>query len=771
MKASRALLWLRSDWHWLVVSILVAHFVLATVYNVATPIWEGPDELGHYNHVRFLVSNLALPGPADSASPLDELTHPPLYYIFTALGTAWLDTSDDLQPVENPYAPTGIMEGGVNRFVHSDAEAFPYQGTVLAVHMARLVTTLIGTLVVAVTYSLARLLFPDKREIALGAMAINAFSPGFLFMSSVINNDILVTLFFSLALLFSVKVIIQTPRLRDLFALGGFTGLAFLSKNNALALIPVVIVVVGLVTARLLRGKRSVTLSLGGIALLLLGVALVYSWWFLRSVALFGTPTTRSAKIFGRFLQDLRDPLTAMRSANWSLLPEALRYFYTSFWAAFGWGNISAEPWVYQILGLLCLAGISGVALFMLTKADLLVKVSALLLLLSFVSLSALAIYRTLAFSDPVLRGRYALPAISAVSVLLSLGIARLTPRSLGHRPILLASLTMFLLGMMAPFRYILPAYARPPIFSSEEALDISNPLIVNFGNKIELLGYDLDPDGVRAGEFVFITLYWRSLAQMEENYTVGLSILGPHNEPYRQVAAYPGHGNYATSLWKPADIIEDSYQIRVSRKFPTPGVARIYLAVYRYPQEEHLSLLDSQGEPVARAAIFGRLPVVSAQPPEFVIEHPLHYKLGDQMALVGYEMDEAMLKVGCVELTLYWQALADMGEDYTVFVHLIDKQGQIVAQDDGQPRNGRYPTSFWNEGEIIKDVHSVCFPHDLSPGKYDLVTGVYPLRTMQRLAVLDQTGDSVPDDQIMLAEDIDLQTPDHQSFVPLVVR
>ena len=85
MKASGIASWLSDDWRWLVVCVLVTHFVLGAVYSVVTPIWEGPDELGHYHHVRFLVQNLSLPGPEDTSSPLDQLTHPPFYYMVTAI--------------------------------------------------------------------------------------------------------------------------------------------------------------------------------------------------------------------------------------------------------------------------------------------------------------------------------------------------------------------------------------------------------------------------------------------------------------------------------------------------------------------------------------------------------------------------------------------------------------------------------------------------------------------------------------------------------------
>ena len=769
MKTSRLFSWLRIEWRWLVLSILVAHLAVGTLYSFATPIWEGPDELGHYSFVKYLLDHHSLPRPEDSTSPLDQLTHPPLYYVLTALATSWVDASDELQPAVNPYAYSGIMEGGVNRFIHTDVEAFPYRGTVLAVHVARLFSVFISTLVVVVTYLLGRLLFPAQQQISLGATAITAFSPEFLYVGSVINNDILVTLFFALTLYFSVKVVMASSKLRDLFALGSFTGLAILSKYNALALIPLVIVAVGVAVARGARRQGSLRTALTGAFLLVVGLALVCGWWLFRSATVFGGLTTRSSSIVTRFLSDLADPLKAADIAHWSVLPQAVRYFYKSFWASFGWGNIEAEAWVYQVLGLLCLVGTGGFILFLIGRASLSVKVGSLMLLLGFLLVSVLAVYRTLALGDPDLRGRYAIPAISGISVLLALGVVRLTPPRLGRVPILFVTTSLFVLGLIAPFRYILPAYARPPIQSSAEAMRIPNPLAINFGNKLELIGYDLPVRRLKAGEIVPITLYWRCLTAMDENYTVGLTVLGPDDAAYGKAAAYPGRGNYATSLWKPGDIIEDSYQVRVGRRFPTPGLARIYLAVFTQPDEQHLHPLDAQGTPMGQAAIFGQLVVGPAQTPQFVIEHSTRLDLGDQMALVGYEVRDAVFTVGCPRLVLYWQALADMEADYTVFAHVLDKQGQILAQHDSQPRRGAYPTSFWEAGEIIEDVHPLCLPKDLRAGQFDVVAGAYLLQTMQRLPMYDEGGQRVPGDSIALTK-LELRVPNRRSFAPLVI-
>jgi 4-amino-4-deoxy-L-arabinose transferase-like glycosyltransferase len=770
MTAPRLASWLRDDWRWLVVAILSAHFVLGSVYSVITPIFEGPDELGHYRHVRFLIANLSLPAPEDSASPLDQLTHPPLYYAVTAILTSWVDADEDPRPVRNPFAPTGTMEGGANSFVHSDAEAFPYHGTALAVHVARLVSVLIGSLVLLVTYGLGRLLFPERREIALGAMALNAFSPAFLFLSSVVNNDIMVTLFSALTLLFSVKVVVRRPALKDLVAVGIFAGLALLSKYNALALVPVVLTCIGVTLARMERRRRSLVFSLGGVFLLLVSAALISSWWFLRSLAVFGTATTRSTKILAQFMRDIRDPLAGLSRIDWSLLPDGLRYFYTSFWASFGWGNISAATWVYQMLAVLCLAGIVGLVLFFLGKASRSSKAGAALLLLAFVLFSVLAIYRTLVVSDPSLRGRYALPTISGVSVLLSLGVVQITPRRLARFPILAAGLAMLALGVVAPFLFIAPVYARPPIISTDEASLVANRLEFNFGDKVELLGYELGVDRATVGEFVPITLYWRCLAEMQRNYTVGLSLLGPRDEPYGQVAAFPGHGNYPTSLWEKGQIIKDTYNIRVAPGFPAPNLARFYIALYIYPEQEYLPLLDGQGTEVARAATFGQVPVDYARPPAPSVKNSLRYELADRISLLGYDLDESLFSTGYGCLTLYWESQSELTEDYTVFVHVIDDQGQTVAQSDSMPRGGFYPTSYWQEGEVVADEHCLRFRGDVRPGNYRVLAGMYLLGTMQRLAALDAAGNRVLNDQCPLLERT-AASPSSRLYLPLALQ
>jgi len=96
------------------------------------------------------------------------------------------------------------------------------------------------------------------------------------------------------------------------------------------------------------------------------------------------------------------------------------------------------------------------------------------------------------------------------------------------------------------------------------------------------------------------------------------------------------------------------------------------------------------------------------------------------------------------ITLTLYWGARETVLADYQVFVHLLDAGPGPVAQGDGPPLAGNYPTTMWAPGEIVADPHPVALPASLPPGQYRLLVGMYDLETLARLSRLDGAGDSV---------------------------
>ena len=110
------------------------------------------------------------------------------------------------------------------------------------------------------------------------------------------------------------------------------------------------------------------------------------------------------------------------------------------------------------------------------------------------------------------------------------------------------------------------------------------------------------------------------------------------------------------------------------------------------------------------------------------------------------------------VYLQIYWQTLQPMDKDYTIFVHLRDADGNVVATWDGPVSNSGdgnyYSTLVWQPGEYIRDERLLKFSEaNLPPvGEgYRLWIGMYDLQSGERLPVT--IGSEAAGDGYMLNE------------------
>ena len=160
----------------------------------------------------------------------------------------------------------------------------------------------------------------------------------------------------------------------------------------------------------------------------------------------------------------------------------------------------------------------------------------------------------------------------------------------------------------------------------------------------------------------------------------------------------------------------------------------------------------DGYDRPYAAAY---QLPARETPAPE--PDHRMEAVVGDSIRLLGYEVDAERVSPGdTVRLTLFWEALAPLDTDYTVFSHLLGghnpaTQGPMWAGHDSPPLQGHYPTTVWQPGEVILDVHPLAIPTDTPPGEYELEAGLYELETMTRLPAYDALGQRLPDDRVLL--------------------
>lgn len=122
----------------------------------------------------------------------------------------------------------------------------------------------------------------------------------------------------------------------------------------------------------------------------------------------------------------------------------------------------------------------------------------------------------------------------------------------------------------------------------------------------------------------------------------------------------------------------------------------------------------------------------------------------GTDLRLLGYELrpgplrpmitslegaDERVIRPGePLQINLHWQALNRLPHDYALFVHVVDQQGNVVAQRDAVMRQAEYPTTRWQPDELVIDRADLPLPA-LPPGQYRLDIGVYRMENGERLS------------------------------------
>jgi hypothetical protein len=127
--------------------------------------------------------------------------------------------------------------------------------------------------------------------------------------------------------------------------------------------------------------------------------------------------------------------------------------------------------------------------------------------------------------------------------------------------------------------------------------------------------------------------------------------------------------------------------------------------------------------------------PAVEGEPAD-----PLDARLADGVALAGYDCSPHSPQAGeTLQVSLYWEALRPLEADYHTYVHLLDAEGNKVAQSDRQPGGVFYPATLWQPGERLLDSHVLTVPADTPPGSYRLLAGMYALSTDGELTPLGE--------------------------------
>jgi hypothetical protein len=122
--------------------------------------------------------------------------------------------------------------------------------------------------------------------------------------------------------------------------------------------------------------------------------------------------------------------------------------------------------------------------------------------------------------------------------------------------------------------------------------------------------------------------------------------------------------------------------------------------------------------------------------PPETrpAIQHPMQVIFADMLTFLGSDHDRSNLRPGeTLALTLYWETLKTVDQDYRVSVWLSGPSGSVSLWQ-GHPVRGSYPFTRWQASEFVRDRYALRIPTSTPAGDYEL-----------RLSLLDRDGTARP--------------------------
>jgi hypothetical protein len=267
----------------------------------------------------------------------------------------------------------------------------------------------------------------------------------------------------------------------------------------------------------------------------------------------------------------------------------------------------------------------------------------------------------------------------------------------------------------------------------------VEHPLQTTLGGNgqpaVALLGWELlSPGSPQPGSQMRLRLYWQGQGRIAENLHSFVHLYVPALRQGWAGVQNDNPGRIPTSRWRPALYYVDDLTMDLPADLP-PGLFTLAagmatgdgerLAVSGSPDD--VVLLDEIGvEPLAAGP---RQPLVPSTPASALF--------GDSLRLQGYDL---LSDAGGPVLRLYWEVLETPPVDLQTFLHVMDGEGNILAQFDAPPLQGLVPTSQWAASSLMIDRHKLWLAPEL-PEPHHLRAGLYDPDTGRRMAVYAEAG------------------------------
>jgi len=690
-------------------TILISFWLIGLLYLITVPPYESPDELYHVGMVNRLatVGSLPVQQVGITTDWQQEGSQPPLYYQLMAVGYNLFDTSNFAETrIKNPHAIVGDPYAlyNQNRFVQLSGYPAPFTGTTGAIYFMRLLSLSLGTITLWAVWNASLTLMPTHKSLAFIVTALVAFNPQFLFISASVNNDNLVTMFNSLIIWQTLRMLRYGFDTRHSLLIAILIALATLSKLSGLVMVPTVAFVGLWVGYR--RRDFAGLFTLG--ALMASVWAFLSGWWYLRNIILYGElfGTEMMLDVFGRRPAPPFDVL----------IREEFGGLRQSYWGVFGWFNIGLEPIFYTIMDIVVIIALIGWVI-LIARASWRIRARYFWLgVIIFIGWFSLATWTSQTAAS---QGRLMFPYSLSTMLIIGGGLWmwRIDNFRLAY-PILGAlGITAFVI----PLTVIYPTYAPPmPLAQLPES---ATPFYIRY-QQIELLGFETENAIYKPHDVVPITLYWRPLEATTTPYSAFANLVNPNDGFILGVAnSYPGDGMQNTMTWEANQIYAQNLYPKLEGWLRNADDMVAYVGWWDNPLGggDGIPMTDGQGNTIGVVSIPVGAIIAdnrTIEPPTNMLDNAIW---ANGLQLIGYDyVDE--------NLRLVWQMGDEaMPPNLRVFVQRLDADTlEVRAGGDAPPTLN---TRFWQLGDTYITSHTLPLSESddtsMYIGWYDTETGI----------------------------------------------
>ncbi len=323
------------------VAFLLTFYVgLALAYRDAIPLFEAPDEPSHLHYAAFVYEHHRLPRQHPLEVPGEGMQAPFVYVVAapllgnTGLDVAWV--AREISRATFPFYSDPKASGGsaaITSTSHGYRE-FATDGSLETLRVLRSTSLVFGLLTVILTFAAVWRLSRDAR-FALLAGSLVAFNPQFLFSSGYFSNDPAAAAIGAAGLWIVVRVFEEPlgPARRHYVAGALLIALGALIKTSTLPGLAAGAVTLIAIDRRARREVWIDTSTAAALVLLLAGPYLI--WAAEHRGGLLGV-NAGVASAVGMVGSDRVGQLPYLAVFYWD-------YTFESFWARFGWFNVTVQ--------------------------------------------------------------------------------------------------------------------------------------------------------------------------------------------------------------------------------------------------------------------------------------------------------------------------------------------------------------------------------------------------------------------------------------------